>query len=305
MNQILVRFIAVAAFVILAPLEGGLLDGFDRKITARMQGRRGPSVLQAFYDVRKLFNKELLSVNKKQLFLLVSYLFFTIFSGALFFAGYDLLMVFLCASAAGMFLILAASSTHSPMAGAGTMRELVQMMCTEPAELFAAVGFYLASCIGKYSINNSFMTADLIKADKPAVVYIPGFFIAFVFILIIKFRKSPFDLSTSHHANQEVVKGLTSEFSAGAYGIVSLAEWYEEVLLYGVVGLFFITSNPLSIIGAAAAILVVWFLLILVDNTSARVKWDLMFKMSWGVIFIFAGINLLVLEVILKGGVIF
>ena len=34
-----------------APVLGGLLSGIDRIITARMQGRVGPPLLQPFYDV--------------------------------------------------------------------------------------------------------------------------------------------------------------------------------------------------------------------------------------------------------------
>jgi ech hydrogenase subunit B len=216
-----------------------------------------------------------------------------------------MLMVFLSLSTASIFMILAASSTHTAYTGVGTVRELVQMMCCEPAELLVAVGFYLASAVGgihyaSLGLANdpSFMVKDLINVDKPAIMYMPGFFIAFVFILTIKFRKSPFDLSTSHHAHQEVVKGLTAEFSGGAYAITEIAEWYEEVMLLGVVALFFVTNNPISYIWAALAVIIVFFLEILIDNTSARVKWDLMFKASWGVILACAGTNLLVLEIL-------
>ena len=41
----------VVGYLILAPFVGAVLDGADRVITARMQGRRGPSVLQPFYDL--------------------------------------------------------------------------------------------------------------------------------------------------------------------------------------------------------------------------------------------------------------
>ena len=38
------RVIGIVAFLILAPFLGGLLSGIDRKISARMQGRIGPSI---------------------------------------------------------------------------------------------------------------------------------------------------------------------------------------------------------------------------------------------------------------------
>lgn len=44
----------IIAIILLTPIAGGLLTGMDRVITARMQGRQGPPLLQPFYDVLKL-----------------------------------------------------------------------------------------------------------------------------------------------------------------------------------------------------------------------------------------------------------
>jgi ech hydrogenase subunit B len=190
-----------------------------------------------------------------------------------------------------MFLILASTSTHSPYSAQGTHRELVQIMSCEPMELLVAVGFYLAA--------ETFNISEIIAGTaSPYIMYLPGFFVGFVFILTIKFRKSPFDIATSHHAHQEVIKGVTSEMVGKEYAMVTLAEWYENGILLGIVGLFFLTNNILSVIGAVAAILVVWFLEILIDNTSARVKWQLMLKLAWGVTIVAAGMNLFLLEII-------
>ncbi|WP_036947643.1 complex I subunit 1 family protein [Pseudobutyrivibrio ruminis] len=284
------RIIIAVLYVLLAPFVIGLLDGFDRKISARMQGRRGPSVLQPFFDLKKLFEKEFLTANKAQLFMIRSYLVFIVLSGVLFFGGFDILLVVFSLSTAAMFLILASTSTHSPYSAQGTHRELVQIMSCEPMELLVAVGFYLA--IGTFNVN------EIIKTSISPIAYLPGFFVGFVFILTIKFRKSPFDIATSHHAHQEVIKGVTSEMVGKEYGMVTLAEWYENAILLGIVGLFFLNSNPVSIVAAIIAILVVWFLEILIDNTSARVKWQLMLKLAWGVTIVAAGMNLLLLEII-------
>ncbi|MBQ5426078.1 MAG: NADH-quinone oxidoreductase subunit H [Pseudobutyrivibrio sp.] len=284
------RIIIAVLYVLLAPFVIGLLDGFDRKISARMQGRRGPSVLQPFFDLKKLFEKEFLTANKAQLFMIRSYLVFIVLSGVLFFGGFDILLVVFSLSTAAMFLILASTSTHSPYSAQGTHRELVQIMSCEPMELLVAVGFYLA--IGTFNVN------EIIKTSISPIAYLPGFFVGFVFILTIKFRKSPFDIATSHHAHQEVIKGVTSEMVGKEYGMVTLAEWYENAILLGIVGLFFLNSNPVSIVCAIIAILVVWFLEILIDNTSARVKWQLMLKLAWGVTIVAAGMNLLLLEII-------
>lgn len=285
------RIIFALLYIVLAPFIIGLLDGFDRKISARMQGRRGPSVLQPFFDLKKLFEKEFLTANKMQLFLIRSYLCFIVLSGIIFFGGFDLLLVIFSLSTAAMFLILASTATHSPFASQGTSRELVQIMACEPMELLVAVGFYLAT--------STFNISDIVSKSTVANIrYLPGFFVGFVFILTIKFRKSPFDISTSHHAHQEVIKGVTSEMVGKEYAMVTIAEWYENAILLGIVGLFFVSNNILTVLGGIIAILAIWFLEILIDNTSARVKWQLMLKLAWGVTIVAAGMNLFLLEII-------
>lgn len=291
MDKYIIPIIGIVSYIIFAPFIGGFLEGVDRKLSARMQGRKGPSVFQPFYDVAKLFHKQLLVMNKFQTLMVMSYLFFVLLSGALFFGGFDMLMCFFSLSTAVMFLILASTSTHSPFSTIGSHREMMQMMAYEPMVLLTAVGFFQAT--------GSFNVSEIIQADIPAIAYTPGFFIGFVFILTIKFRKSPFDLSTSHHAHQEVVKGLTTEMVGLEYAITTIAEWYENVFLLGVVALFFINSNPISIAVAVVAVLIVYFIEILIDNTSARVKWQLMLKAAWIVTVVTGGLNLFILELLM------
>ena len=57
------KIILVVAYILLAPVVGGLLEGLDRKISARMQRRVGPPILQPFYDVIKLFSKQVIIVR--------------------------------------------------------------------------------------------------------------------------------------------------------------------------------------------------------------------------------------------------
>ncbi|HJK67182.1 MAG TPA: NADH-quinone oxidoreductase subunit H, partial [Methanocorpusculum sp.] len=124
MNLILAATGAVL-FLILAPLVGGLIAGVDRVLTARMQSRRGPPVLQPFYDISKLWHKEPAFVNPVEKIFTTAYLVLIAFSGALLFAGGDLLLVVFALALAHTFLILAAYAANAPYSTVGAERELI------------------------------------------------------------------------------------------------------------------------------------------------------------------------------------
>ena len=189
------RVICVIAYLLLAPLIGGLMDSFDRIVSARMQRRKGPSVWQPFYDLRKLFSKQMLAVNNVQLLLNLSYLVFIVIAGAMLFGGMDILMCLFILSTADMFLVMAASSDSSPFANMGASREMVQMMAYEPLTLLVAVGFYLAT--------GSFHVADIIQAPVSAVAFMPGFLVGFMFTAALKLRKSPSGDGKGHYDRDE------------------------------------------------------------------------------------------------------
>ena len=283
----MVKVIFVLAYLIFAPFVGALLDGVDRIISARMQRRKGPKLLQPFYDLGKLFSKERIGVNNVQLFLNMSYLVILMIAGSMLFAGADLLMVLFILSTADMFLIMAASSDSSPYSNMGSSREMLQMMAYEPLTLLVAVGFYLTT--------GSFLVSDIIREDISAVLWMPGLLAGFMFTTAIKFRKSPFDLSTSHHAHQEMVKGLTTEMSGTTLAIMNIAEYYEMVLLLGIFFLFFVNSTWWSWSVALLLCGVIFFLETLWDNVSARVKWKTLLYSCWVVTLVAGGVNILIL----------
>ena len=282
--------IFVLAYLILAPFVGALLDGIDRIVSARMQRRKGPSLMQPFYDLGKLFSKEMIAVNNVQLLLNLSYLVILIIAGSMLFAGADLLMVLFILSTADMFLIMAASSDSSPFANMGASREMLQMMAYEPLTLLVAVGFYLTT--------GSFQVSDFLTRDYSAVIWMPGLLFGFMFTTAIKFRKSPFDLSTSHHAHQEMVKGITTEMSGTTLAIMNIAEYYEMILLLGIFFLFFVNSTWWSWIVAFVVCALIFFMETLWDNVSARVKWKTLLYSCWVVTLVAGGVNILILMLI-------
>jgi ech hydrogenase subunit B len=291
--MIIKTIIFVIAYLILAPFVGGFLAGLDRKLSARMQRRVGPPVLQPFYDVLKLFEKEKQTVTKVQDYYVLVFVVFVMASGAIFFAGGDLLLVIFTLTIASAFLIIAAFSSNSPYAQVGAERELLQMMAYEPMVLMTAIGFYMYC--GSFTVSDILATT----VNMPFLKLI-GIFIGFVFILTIKFRKSPFDLSMSHHAHQELVRGLTTEFSGRTLGWIEISHWYENIFLLGFVFLFFANGTVWGYVIGVVVCLLTYFFEVLIDNCFARMKWQFAFKSAWIVALICGVINIFVLYLIVS-----
>ena len=277
--------IASALFAVVAPILGCLLAGLERRITARMQGRVGPPILQPYYDVRKLLAKEDVSVSGVDGLYMTCALIFTVLAGGIFFSGGNLLMSAFVITMAALFYIMAAYSSRSPYAEIGAARETLQVMAYEPTVILVAVCFYLAT--GYFDVRNAF------GIELPAICTAWPVFIAWIYVLTIKLRKSPFDLSTSHHAHQELVKGLTTEMSGRTLAKVEIMHWCETVLFLGWTGAFFVWGlGPLSLLIAVAVALVTWFFEIWVDNNFARVKWQAMLKSAWIVALVAGALNM-------------
>ena len=277
-------WIRLVLYLFGAPVLGCLLAGFDRRISARMQARQGPPLLQPLYDVLKLWQKETVVVRRSQNFFVFFFLVLVIFTGALFFAGSDLLLVIFALTLAAIFLVLGACKASSPYSFVGAQRELLQMMAYEPMVLLTAIGMYM--------VTKSFYVHEIASHPKLLVLTLPGIFIGFLYTLEIKFRKSPFDLSSSHHAHQELVRGLTTEFSGQALALIEIAHWYENVFLLGWVFLFFAASPVLGVIVSLA----VFGLIILVDNVFARLKWQTAVRSAWVVAAVLGFGNVLALS---------
>lgn len=279
--------IGTLAFAVLAPVLGCLLAGLDRKISARMQGRVGPPLLQPYYDVRKLLEKDNVSVNSTEGTYVTCALVFTLIAGGIFFSGGNLLMSVFVVTLSGLFFIVAAYSTRSPYAEIGAMRETLQVMAYEPMVLFMAVAFFMAA--GTFDVAGAF------ALTAPVVTVIWPVFLGFLFVLTIKLRKSPFDLSYSHHAHQEIVKGITTEMSGRTLAKVEVMHWCENILFLGWTGLLFVWGTPASVLVAVVVAAIVYFLEIWIDNNFARVKWQALLKSAWVVALVAGGVNIAVL----------
>jgi ech hydrogenase subunit B len=287
--NIMMAIIGAVAFLVFAPLIGGLLMGCDRVFTARMQSRVGPPILQPFYDVVKLWHKEKAFSSPVETIFTTAYLVLVAFSGAMLATGGNILLVVFSLTLAHTFLILAAYSANAPFSHIGAERELISVMIMEPALILYAAGIFM--------VTGSFMLIDVFRMGVPVIVYMPGIFLMMFSILLLRLRKSPFDISTSEHAHQELVKGVTSSLSGKNLAKVEIAHWYEAMILIALMILLFSQVY----IAAVLMVLVVFFLVLIIDNVFPRVTWQMTVKRIWVTTFILGVVNIIILGIF--GGV--
>lgn len=157
-DNALITYGVPLVLLVLSPFIGGLLMGIDRRVTARIQNRAGPPIIQPFYDALKLFGKEDKIVNKTYLVFGVAYLLTVILSLALLLFQYDLLITTFIFGLSFIFLVLAGYSTRSQFGYVGATRELIQMLTYEPILLFAV--FLMRLATGSFEIPSIFAAAQ-------------------------------------------------------------------------------------------------------------------------------------------------
>lgn len=268
--------------LVVAPLAGGFLRGIDRRITARMQGRLGPPVWQAFYDFWKLWGQNSAGSLRHAVWVW-GYLLFTIIAVFLLFARQNLLMIVMVLVLAGVCLALGAFSVSSPYAQLAAHRELIQLLAYAPLLLLTVTAIVLQT--------GTFQVAA-VKAHQPDLLLsLPLVLVALLVVLVIKLRKSPFDMAATERVHQELGRGIFTEYSGRRLAISELTNWYELVLVLGLIALFAAQSWWAGLLLA----LTVYLGAIVLDNLTARLAWGWSLAVSW------LGVGLILLNIVLAG----
>lgn len=275
MNSTLIAII----LILIAPLLGGLLYGFERIVKARMQRRIGPPLLQPFYDFLKLADKRKMVVHSAHAFLGIMHFFSLWFAVAILLLGGDLILVIFLHLLSSALLILAAYSTRSIFSHLGANRMAISILAYEPVLIIIAVSIYI--------LTGSFDAGAAFSSEQPLLYKMPLAFIALLLVLPIKLKKSPFDVAEAH---QEITGGAEIEFSGIFFEAIYTAKWLDYVFSYTLV---FLYAGSNILLGIALMAFTFLYLNAL-DNSSARVNYKQMLRFSLGVSFSLAFINLLI-----------
>jgi len=269
--------------VLLAPIIGALIYGLERVVKAKMQNRKGPPLLQPFYDLFKLMDKKNYIVSSSHALLALFHLIAVWISFALFVFGVDLILIIFMHLLSNILLIVAAFSVNSIYSHMGANRELIAALCYEPILILCAVGFFM--------LTGSFEVGVIFESDKTLLFYLPLLFITFMFAMLVKLKKSPFDFTEAH---QEIIGGAEIEYGGIFFEALYTAKVIDYLFIFSFLYLF--ASN--SILIGAILVIFAFFAMLLIDNSTARLSYIQSVKIAFFIMIPLASINLLILKLV-------
>jgi NADH-quinone oxidoreductase subunit H len=278
-------FLFVTAF-------GSIVDWIDRKVTARVQFRQGPPLLQNFYDVFKLLGKEVILIKDTPYFLFIiapiiafaTVLMSSTLVGAAFFwemgIGGDLLFVLYLMVMYSVAMIIGASSTGNIYSSIGASREMKMVLADDLAFILVLLVPIIQSGykINFHQIINYQETNGMIIGSASGIIA----FIIGILCIQAKMGMRPFDIA---EAETEIMEGPLMEYSGPLLALWKLCHFMMYVFLPMLLvilfwGGFHFTSIG-SIIGGIGKYLLIVVLMILIRNTNPRVRIDTALKFFW------------------------
>jgi formate hydrogenlyase subunit 4 len=255
MNQIVTTIATSLAHLVLVLAIAPLVTGVVRKTKARFQNRRGASVLQPYFDLAKLFTKEVvISSVASWLFHATPYLVFgsmlviallvptVITPVPLHWVG-DIITVIYLFALGRFFIALAALDTGSAFGGLGSSREMSIASIVEPAMMLA---IFTAS-VTAGSTNLSIVVERL--SASPLAMMNPAHLLAFAGLFIVMIAETgriPVDNPATHLELTMIHEAMILEYS-GRY--LALIEWASQIKLVVFLALL---SNMFFPVGMAA-----------------------------------------------------
>jgi formate hydrogenlyase subunit 4 len=222
--------------VLLALLLAPGLVGFVRWLKARLQSRRGAAPWQPYFELKKLFGKEMvISNNASWLFHISPYIVFTSTVAVTLFLPLiavplpfepvgDLLLVVYLLLAGTFFLSLAGLDPGSPFGGMGASREMTVAAIAEPT--LAVAIFSLAITAGSTNLSH-IVVATL---ANPGVTISPGHMLAFAALLIVTLAETgrlPVDNPSTHLELTMIHEAMILEYSGPYLALIEWASWLK------------------------------------------------------------------------------
>jgi NADH-quinone oxidoreductase subunit H len=286
MNESLQNLFWILVFpgFVFTVLAGLIASWIVRKVSALVQYRVGPPLLQPFIDVMKLLGKETLIPQQAQkpvfmaapvvgfasVLLLTTMLWRCLLAPGSTFVG-DIVVVIYLMVLPSLALILGSSASASPHASIGTSREMKLVMGYELPLVLAFIVVVIKSG-GQLSLAGI--------AENATALSISGMIAFLVSLLCVQAKLGfvPFDIA---EAETEIMSGVLIEYSGALLGLWKLMQAMMLVALPLFLVTVFLGGFGNSWASGAGKYVLVLVLIILIKNTNPRVRIDQAMKFFW------------------------
>ena len=278
--------------LIFSSLVGVILSWIDRKITARIQWRKGPPWYQPIVDILKLFGKEIIipEHGNEILFLLAPFfaLSATIFAGVLILLpnlvspniiNSDLILIIYLLMIPGFSAIIGGSVSSNPLASLGLSRDMKIIISYELPLILA-----LFTPLIKNGGLANFGSMLAYQSQNGMMLRNPSCIIAFIVAILCinaKLGGVPFDFP---EAETEIMSGTYIEYSGLPLALFKLT----KMILTFILPVFLITIfmngfqfTGIKILTSILKFLMIFVIIILIKVTNPRLRVDQAFKFFW------------------------
>ncbi len=257
----------MALVLLLAPL----LTGFVRTAKARLLRRRGPSPIQPYRDLRRLFGKEAIVADSASwLFRAAPYLIFaatwvaaalvpSFATGLIFSWSGDLIVITALLGLARFAQALAGLDVGTSFGGIGTSRDVMIAAMAEPALIM--VVFIIALVAG--STQLSAIAETMLAGGIGLRVSLAMALIALVIVALAECARIPVDNPATHLELTMVHEAMVLEYSARHLAMIDLAAAIKLLLYASLLSCLFVPiglapggSGILALLAGLAAYLV-------------------------------------------------
>lgn len=291
-------FIGVAQIIVLM-LIAPFFSGFSRWMRAKMHSRRGPSIMQDYYDIAKLFKREdVHSAESSFVHRITPILFFACMLALTFGipmisiaspipALGDIILIIYLLALSRFFFSLCAIDSGDTYAGLGGVRELLVGVLIEPAMMLALIA--VAIVTQSTSIGVMGYAIEKLSVVSPVGVVLAG--VAFAVACYVELGKIPFDLA---EAEQELQEGPLSEYSGPSLALMKMGMAMKQIVVVSWFLAIFcpwgaaldasIVSLLIGLVSWFAKVFVFFFICGVIENGLMRVRYKFLGSKTWAIV---------------------
>jgi len=287
-----VIYLIVFGFILTAVL-GLIASWIDRKVTARLQYRKGPPFLQPFIDIIKLMGKETLIPRgaSKAIFIIAPVIGFgsVVIVATLLWANNsnlfnsflgDIIVIVYLLAIPSISIMIGGFASGNPLARVGASREMKLLLGYE-------LPFVLAILVPIIKSGFSLRLSEILTIQTQTGAfagYASGILALIVCIAVMQAKLGliPFDIP---EAETEIMSGWMIEYSGTGLAIFRLMKNMLLFTLPFFLIILFLGGLRLSGIGILYSVLkyvVLLVIIVVIRNTNPRLRIDQAMRFFWG-----------------------